>query len=121
MEARVTISALEADADTLLEIVVMSEREVQARGSLPARTGLAMLPIVGVPVPFGAASAIVDDPLGPTYRVELQRIGSDIHEIGGVDAVDEAIISIALRDPTHADWRAVILERAWSRIGRDAE
>jgi hypothetical protein len=57
MEPRVTISALEADADTLLEIVVMSEREVQARGSLAA------LP---TPAVFGAASAIVADPLGPT-------------------------------------------------------
>jgi hypothetical protein len=112
MEPRVTISALEADADTLLEIVVMSEREVQARGSLAA------LP---TPAVFGAASAIVADPLGPTYRAELHRIGNDIHEIGGVDAVDEATISIAMRDPAQADWRAVVLEGAWSDIGREAE
>lgn len=112
MGERVTISALEADADTLLAVVVTSERGVQARGSLSA---------VAVPALFGAGSTIVADPLGQIYRAELHRIGSDIHEIGGVDALDEAIISLAMRDPTHADWRAVVLEGTWSDIGREAE
>jgi hypothetical protein len=121
MEAPATISASEADADTLLEGVVMSEREVRARGTLPALTGRATLTTVGVSLPFRAASAIVAGPLRPTYRTELHRIGSHIHELGGLDALDEAIISLAMRDPTHADWRAVILEITWSGIGRAAE
>jgi hypothetical protein len=35
--------------------------------------------------------------------------------------MDEAIISLAMRDPTRADWRKVILEITWSGIGRAAE
>lgn len=121
MEERVIISALEADADTLLAIVVTSEREVQTRGIPPALTGPTRLPTVSVSVMPHMASAIIADPLGPIYGAELHRIGSDIHEIGGVDALDEAIISLAMRDPTHADWRAVILEGTWSDIGRETE
>jgi hypothetical protein len=76
--------------------------------------------ILAFPAVSREAPAIVADPIGPAYRAELHRIGSDIHQIGGVDAVDEAIISIAVMDPTHSDWRAVVLESVWSEIGREA-
>ena len=57
------------------------------------------------------------EPIGTACRAELRRIGHALHAANPHEDFAALEVEIAEMDPTHADWRAIILEMAWYGIG----
>ena len=49
---------------------------------------------------------------------ELRRIGHALHAANSHKDFAALEVEIAEMDPTHAGWRAIVLEMAWYGIGR---
>ncbi|MFK5598067.1 hypothetical protein ACFZ8E_13805 [Methylobacterium sp. HMF5984] len=54
-----------------------------------------------------------------TIAAQLRTIGESIHAIGGLDAVDEAILRITEMNSGFSDQRSKLLKALWSSIGHD--
>jgi hypothetical protein len=112
-------TAIETAVDSLLQVIVMGEREAHARNGAPALGTLMMWPALDAPLKAPDIPGPIDDPIRTARRAELCRLGCDIYAVGGLDALDEAILRIVDLDPTHAEWRTIVLEAAWGEIGRE--
>ncbi|WP_144769346.1 hypothetical protein [Methylobacterium dankookense] len=114
---RHAISAVEIEADTLLQAILESEQvgltfsAVRDGGSLTtwSEPGKAQL---------GPDFRRPADPTGAAHWAELHRLGEQIHAAGGLDAVDEAIMRVVQMDPASSEWRAMVLESVWFDVGR---
>ena len=116
-------TAIEIAADALLQVIVTGELERRATASVERITGMPserQAPETIPPRISPDLPGLITDPIGTACRAELARLGHGIHDIGGLDALDEAMFRIAEMDPAHADWRAIVLEGAWGEIGREA-
>ena len=116
-----TPTAIEAAADALLRIVVTGERERSAAANPEWSKGR---PWVDVRAPATAdaldVTGLASDPVGTACRAELRRIGHAIHAANPGEDFVALEVEIAEMDPTHAEWRAIVLEMAWSGIGGPA-
>ena len=110
-------TALGAAADALLRIIVAGDRERFA-ARLAAFKGR---PYMGPDLP-GATDALdiaglAADPVGTACRAELRRIGHALHAASPDEDFVTLSVEVAEMDPSHADWRAMALEAAWTGIG----
>ena len=112
-------TAIETAVDSLLQVIVTGQREAHARNGAPVPGTLMTWPAPDAPLKAPDIPGPIDDPIGTTRRTELCRLGQDIYAAGGLDALDEAILRIVDLDPTHAEWRTIVLEAAWGDIGRE--
>ncbi|MCJ2114983.1 hypothetical protein MKK64_27895 [Methylobacterium sp. E-025] len=62
-----------------------------------------------------------NDPASATVVARLRACGESIHAVGGLDAVDEAILRITEMNSGFSDQRCKLLEALWSPIGHDTE
>lgn len=113
--------SIEAAADALLRIVVTGERQRSAAANPERQKGR---PWVDTLAP--AASDALDvaglaaDPVGTACRAELRRIGRALHAANPGEDFTALTVEIAEMDPSHAGWRAIVLETAWHGIERAA-
>ena len=109
---------IEAAADALLRIVVTGERERSAIANPEWHQGR---PWVDTLAPATADAldvpGLLADPVGASCRAELRRIGRALHAANPAEDMAALSVEIAERDPTHAGWRAIVLEMAWHGIG----
>lgn len=63
-------------------------------------------------------AGLAADPIGTACRAELRRIGHALHAANPGEDFAALEVEIAEMDPTHAGWRAIVLEMAWHAIGR---
>lgn len=108
----------EAAADALLRIVVAGERERNAAANpdwAPGRPWTDTL----APVSTDAldVAGLAADPVGTACRAELRRIGHAVHAANPDEDFVALSVEIAEMDPSHAGWRAIVLEVAWHGIG----
>lgn len=109
-----------AAADALLRIVVKGERERSAAANpswtkgRPWTDTIAPAATDTLDVP-----GIVADPIGTACRAELRRIGHALHAANPGEDFVALQVEIAEMDPTHAGWRAIVLEMAWRGIGAE--
>jgi len=110
---------IEAAADALLRIAVTGERERSAAANPEWSKGR---PWVDVLAPATAdaldVAGLAADPIGTACRAELRRIGHALHAANPDEDIAALEVEIAEMDPTHAGWRAIVLEMAWHGIGR---
>ncbi|KAB1072260.1 hypothetical protein [Methylobacterium planeticum] len=112
------ITAAEAATDALLQVI---ERSDAGRATFSAVCDGGVLTTWREPGRARLGPDFTDrasDPAGLAYWTELHGLGEAIHETGGLDALDEAIMHIVQMDPLHSDWRAMVLESVWFDIGR---
>lgn len=111
---------IEAAADALLQVIVKGVRERAA--ATPAKT-IQARPFVWrdpATIPTREAldvPALVSDPIGTACRAELRRIGHALHAANPGEDFTALTVEIAEMDPSHAGWRAIVLESAWTGIG----
>ncbi|MCJ2119201.1 hypothetical protein MKK65_21955 [Methylobacterium sp. J-001] len=77
-------------------------------------------PWVDALTPASTDALDVADPVGTACRAELRRIGHALHAANPGEDFAAVEVEIAEMDPTHAGWRAIVLEMAWHWIGRPA-
>ena len=65
-------------------------------------------------------AGLATDPAGTACRAELRRIGHALHAANSHQDFAALEVEIAEMDPTHAGWRALVLEMAWPGIGGPA-
>ncbi|MBE7245309.1 MAG: hypothetical protein INR63_10165 [Actinomycetospora chiangmaiensis] len=110
---------IEVAADALLRIVVTGERERNAAanpGWAPGRPWTdTMAPALTDALDV---AGLATDPVGTACRAELRRIGHALHAANPDEDFAALEVEIAEMDPTHAGWRAIVLEMAWHGIGR---
>ncbi|MCJ2086321.1 hypothetical protein MKK88_09990 [Methylobacterium sp. E-005] len=63
-------------------------------------------------------AGLAADPVGTPCRAELRRIGHALHAANSHKDFAALEVEIAEMDPTHAGWRAIVLEMAWYGTGR---
>ncbi|SFM90706.1 hypothetical protein [Methylobacterium pseudosasicola] len=112
------MTPIEAAADALLRIVVTGERERSAAANPDWQRGQPWIDTLA-PTSTDAldVSGLVTDPIGTACRAELRRIGHALHAANPGEDMAALSIEIAEMDPTHAGWRAIVLEMAWGGIG----
>jgi hypothetical protein len=109
---------IEAAADALLRIVVTGERECSAAANSSWAKGRPWIDTMAL-----AAADTLDvaglavDPIGTACRAELRRIGHALHAANSGEDFVALSVEIAETDPTHAGWRAMVLEMAWHGVG----
>ncbi|WP_342111622.1 hypothetical protein [Methylobacterium sp. SI9] len=110
---------IEAAADALLRIVVTGERERSAAANPDWAKGRRWTDTLAPPSTDALdVPGIVADPVGTACRAELRRIGHALHAANPEEDFAALEVEIAEMDPTHAGWRAIVLEMAWAGIGR---
>ncbi|MCJ2067562.1 hypothetical protein MKK75_01880 [Methylobacterium sp. J-030] len=112
-------ATIEAAADALLRIVVTGERKRNAAANpewLPGRPWTDTLAQASTDALDVAGLAV--DPIGTACRAELRRIGHALHAANPHEVFTALEVEIAEMDPSHAGWRAIVLEMAWHGIGR---
>lgn len=112
------VSTIEAAADALLRIVVKGERERSAAANPEWRQGRPWIDTLAPPSADALdVPALIADPAGTACRAELRRIGHALHAANPGEDFTALTVEIAELDPTHAGWRAIVLEMAWAGIG----
>ncbi|MDP4026326.1 hypothetical protein Q8W71_27255 [Methylobacterium sp. NEAU 140] len=110
--------SIEAAADALLRIVVRGERDRSAAAKPEWCTGRSWVDTLppkatdALDVPGLAA-----DPVDTACRADLCRIGHVLHAANPNEDFVALTVEVAKMDPTHAGWRSIVLEMAWSGIG----
>ena len=115
-----SLETIEAAADALLQVVVKGERErFAAASSKPIRATPFVWQDPSSIRPRDALdlSGLVSDPIGTACRAELRRIGHALYAANPDADFTALSVDIAEMDPTHAGWRAIVLESAWAGIG----
>ena len=112
---------IEAAADALLRIIVKGERERSAAANSDWAKGRPWIDTLA-PAAVDAldVTGLASDPIGTACRAELRRIGHALHAANPDEDFAALEVEIAEMDPTHAGWRAIVLEMAWAGIGRPA-
>jgi len=109
---------IEAAADALLRIVVTGERERSAAANPEWSKGRPWADTMAPPATDALdVPGIVADPVGTACRAELRRIGHALHAANPDEDFVALSVEIAEMDPSHAGWRAIVLEMAWHGIG----
>lgn len=108
-------------ADALLRIVVSGERERSAAANPEWSNGRPWVDTLTPPSTDALdVLGLAADPIGIACRAELRRIGHALRA-GNPDEDFAALsVEIAEMDPSHAGWRAIVLEMAWAGIGGPA-
>ncbi|MCJ2136648.1 hypothetical protein MKK69_21800 [Methylobacterium sp. J-026] len=110
--------SLEAAADALLRIVVTGERE---RSAVANPDWAPRRPWTDTLAPPSTddlnVAGLAADPIGAACRAELRRIGHALRAANPHEDFVALEVEIAEMDPTHAGWRAMVLEMAWHGIG----
>ncbi|QGY03584.1 hypothetical protein MMSR116_18080 [Methylobacterium mesophilicum SR1.6/6] len=111
-------SDLEDAADALLRIVVTGERQRSAVANPDWQKGRPWTDTLA-PASTDAldVAGLATDPIGTACRAELRRIGHALHAANPDEDLAALGVEIAEMDPTHAGWRAIVLEMAWHGIG----
>ncbi|MCJ2117136.1 hypothetical protein MKK65_11275 [Methylobacterium sp. J-001] len=109
---------IEAAADALLRIVVTGERERSAAVNPDWQKGRPWTDTLA-PAATDAldVAGLAADPIGTACRAELRRIGHALRAANPSEDFTALEVEIAEMDPTHAGWRAIVLEMAWHGIG----
>lgn len=64
-----------------------------------------------------AAEDLIRDPVGTAIRKAITKLGERLHEIGGTQAMEDALYAAAELSPTDHDWRISVLDRRFDGIG----
>ena len=115
-----TTLTIEDAADALLQIIVKGARERAVAEPPEPFTARPFVWRDPTTIPTRDAldvRGLVLDPIGTACRAELRRIGHALHAADPEADFMALTVEIAEMDPTHADWRAIVLESAWTGIG----
>lgn len=67
-----------------------------------------------------AAYAFYANPVGEAVRAAVTTLGERLHEIGGLQLMQDVCDRVADRDPERWGWRTDIMDKRWDGIGRTA-
>lgn len=114
-------ASIEAAADALLRIVVTGERDRSATANPEWRQGCPWVDTLAPPSTDALdVPGLAADLIGTACRAELRRIGHALHAANPDEDFAALSVEIAEMDPSHAGWRAIVLEMAWAGIGAPA-
>lgn len=112
-------ASIETAADALLRIVVTGERERNAAANPGWAPGRPWADTLAPPSTDALdVLGLATNPVGTACRAELRRIGDALHAANPAEGMAALSVEIAEMGPTHAGWRAIVLEMAWHGIGR---
>ncbi|MCJ2054788.1 hypothetical protein [Methylobacterium sp. J-070] len=110
-------TSLEAAAYALLRIVVTGERERSAAANPDWSKGRPWVDTLAPPSDDALdVPGFAVDPVGTACRAELRRISHALHAANPNEDFTALEVEIVEMDPTHAGWRAIVLEMAWHGI-----
>lgn len=64
-----------------------------------------------------AARALLDNPVGEAVRQGVRTLGERLHELGGVQLMQDVLYRVAEIDPASTDHRVSVMDKRWDGIG----
>ena len=108
-----TVAQVEDALDLLLTAIIEHDREQAAK-----RKPLFVLRSLDLSTEFLPGEMFLADPVGRSLREGVRQLGLCLFALSlSIDAMGESCERVSSRDPSHSDYRSMIMDKRWSGIG----